>query len=179
MRCRTNKRNFQPTNWLNIGHTENLTMLEDSFNVSKDILKKLSALKLQTAALPPKVNDSNDGNMATETVPFRRTFSSEPNRRQQRNRTLDSSFSSTSTQSSLSSSLNSVYEDHDFTRVKSTITSDLRYKIARNEPVKSHYYREHIKTFGKPPFVLGTRGTFSSNSTASSSTKSSVSSRIV
>lgn len=155
-------------------------MLGDSFDVSNDILKKLSALKLQTAAFPPKVNDGNDEDMATETVPFRRTFSSEPNCRQRPNRTFDSSFSSTSTRSSLSSSLNSAYEDHDFTRVKSTITSDLRYKIARNEPVKSHYYREHIKTFGKPPFVLGTRGTCSSDSTTGSSIKSSVSSsRIV
>lgn len=155
-------------------------MLENSFDVSKDILKKLSALKLQTAVLPPKLNDSNNANMATETVPFRRMFSNEPNGRQQPTRELDSSYSSTSTRSSLSSSLNSVYEDHDYTRVKSTITSDLRYKIARNEPVKSHYYREHIKAFGKPPFVLGTRGTFSTNSPASSSSKSSVSSsRIV
>ena len=159
-------------------------MLDDSFDVSNDILKKLSALQLQRAVLPSKANDTH--NMATETVPFRRTLPGEPNGgRQRASRTLDSSYSSSSSaRSSLSSSLTSVYEDHDFTRVKSTITSDLRYKIARNEPVKSHYYREHIKTFGKPPFVLGTRGarTPASNGGggSSSSTKSSVSSsRIV
>lgn len=50
-------------------------------------------------------------------------------------------------------------DDRDYTRVKPTVTSVLRYKIARNEPINSYYYTEHVERFGKPPFIMGARAT--------------------
>ena len=46
---------------------------------------------------------------------------------------------------------------YDYTQFKSTYTSNLRCKLARNEPIPSHYYSEHMERYGKPPFVWGVR----------------------
>lgn len=47
----------------------------------------------------------------------------------------------------------SKVDGYDFTRVRSTYTSHVRRKLARNEPITSQYYEEHLERFGKPPFI--------------------------
>lgn len=46
---------------------------------------------------------------------------------------------------------------YDYTQIKPTYTSNARCKLARNEPIPSHYYNEHMELYGKPPFVWGVR----------------------
>ncbi len=132
-------------------------MLRDSFDLPPEIFKKMSVLKMQDSDLN-RLMEAADAN-ATSEMKFD-SVTREQQRRQ--NEPFGLSYSSKSSRSS-TTSLNSLSsEEYDFTRVKPTITSNLRYKIARNEPIKSHYYREHIKIFGKPPFILGTRSNGSS-----------------
>lgn len=125
---------------------------------SVDVFKKMSPLKLDNSDLSRlRVLAATSAADLDETDRKPRSNINKEAKGRPMDIQLDSSYSSTSTRSSMDS-FNSMWsDDHDFTRVKSTITSDLRYKIARNEPVKSYYYKEHIKTFGKPPFILGTK----------------------
>lgn len=136
-------------------------MFDDSFNTYSDNWKKMSDTKIKNS----KFNQMMVAGEPNPNLKSEMKFSPNiPNelKKHRSETSLASSFTSKSSRSS-TTSLNSLScDDRDFTRVKTTITSNLRYKIARNEPIKSRYYNEHIKTFGKPPFILGTRAAKSS-----------------
>lgn len=142
-----------------------VTMIENSLNDYSDILNKMSALdfsdgdfnrltanKISEMSAEGKQNLRFTASLTKELDNFRTDPPFNPFL--SKSTPCFSRHMSTTSLNSITSS-----EDHDYTRVKPTITSDLRYKIARNEPVRSHYYKEHIERFGKPPFIMGARAT--------------------